>query len=99
VDSLTQEAYLCKQKDMTRMAVVVAMADLTNIQHQLKEVAPHSKRESPTSSFKLVEDTTMIEVDLESLARLSALGPGYLRGLKPPSWSFCAASTTPVERG
>jgi hypothetical protein len=74
VDSLTQEAYLREQKDMTRMTVAVAIADLTDIQHQLKEVAPHSKRESPTSSFKLVEDTTMIEVDLKIPARLSALG-------------------------
>jgi hypothetical protein len=33
MDSLTQEAYLCKQKDTTHMATTVAIADLTDIQH------------------------------------------------------------------
>jgi hypothetical protein len=33
MDSLAQEAYLCEQKDMTRMATTVAIADLTDIQH------------------------------------------------------------------
>jgi hypothetical protein len=90
VDSPIPHAYLCEQEGMARVTSVVAATDLTYIQHQPKEEASHSKRENPTCTLILVDDTGEIRVDPKTLATSFALGPGYHRSWRHPSQSFYA---------
>jgi len=74
VDSPTPEAYLYEHEGVTRRAMAVLVADFAQILHQLREEAPHSKRDRPTSAFRQADDTKAIEVDTEDPGNVVRIG-------------------------
>jgi hypothetical protein len=88
VDSPAPEAYLSKLEDTACAASVVATTDLTHIQRQLKEEAPHSKRENPTSTFKPMDNTREIRVDPKDPSKVICIGAGLSSELEAPLTKF-----------